>query len=301
MAFSPSEAAFEGFRLTREKPVAVLFGWPLVYLVCFSLIVGAVVAAMGPQVLNDLKALSAMSKSAQADPKATMAVMSKMAGFFGLLFPLAMIFSAINHAAVFRAVLRPQEKGFFYFRIGGDELRILLVNVVLTVIFVCAVVVAAIAVGVAAGVAKAAGGTTAAWLSGVLLGLVCIGLVIWVAVRLSLALPVTFAEKRIALFDSWRLTQGRSWSLIGMLLLATIFSMVVSLLGGLIANAAAAVTGGGLAVLGTIKNPDWTALAPSLIAPLAAYGVINLVLASLQTAIVYAPLASAYRTLKDEA
>lgn len=301
MAFSPSDAAFEGFRLTREKPIAVLLGWPLIYLVAGSLIAAALFAATGQEFVKTLQSASAMANSTRPDPDEILQMYVKMGGVFALMTPLVLIFSALNYAAVFRAVLRPEEKAVFFFRIGGDELRILLVSVVLAIVFVAAFVGAAVITGVAVGVGKGVGGTAAAWLVGLLVGVTCVALLIWLSVRLSLALPITFAEKRIALFDSWKLTKGRFWGLLGMMLLALIFAIVVGVLGGLIANAAAAVAGGGLAVLGSLQNPNWADLAPAVVPALAIYVALHLVLTSLQTAITYAPFASAYRALKEKA
>jgi hypothetical protein len=298
MAFSPSDAAFEGFRLTRQRPLTVLLGWPLIFLIGLVLIGAAVFAAVGPDGFEDLQTASA-SASSDAAPAEMLAMLSRLGGLFMLLIPLAIVFSAMSYAAVFRAVLRPTEKGLFYYRLGGDELRIVLVSFVLFVILFAGIVLAAALVGGLSAIAGSAGGAAAAGLTGVVGGIACAAVLIWLSVRLCLALPITFAEKRIALFDSWGLTRGRFWPLLGMVLLVFVFTIVVSFLGGFVAQAAAAVAGGGLAVLGSLQNPDFTDLPPELLPSILLYLALNLVLASLQAAVAYAPLAAAYRALKD--
>lgn len=42
---------------------------------------------------------------------------------------------------------------------------------------------------------------------------------IWLAVRLSLASPLTFDTRRVRVFGSFALTRGRFWSLLGAYLL----------------------------------------------------------------------------------
>lgn len=299
MAFSPSEAAFEGFRLTRERPLAVLLGWPLIYLVLLALIGAALFAAVGPETLRELQASSAAAERTD-DPAQALAMLARVGGVLLVLVPLAIVFGAMSYAAVFRAVLRPKEKSLFFYRLGGDELRIIVVHFVLVVLLGGGFLAVLALVGALAAGAAAAGGDAAALAAAVIGSLLGAGLLIWLAVRLCLALPITFAEKRIALFDSWSLTRGRFWSLLGMVLLVAVFAIVVSFLGGFVAQAAAAIAGGGLAVLGSLQNPDLTDLPPELLPSILLYLALNLVLASLQAAITYAPLAAAYRTLKEK-
>lgn len=295
--FSPTDAAFEGFRLTREKPLTVLVGWPLVFLVAIGLMIAALLAAIGPAGLQELQAVTT-SAEASKNPAAAFAAIGRMAGVLLLVVPLALLFSAMTYGAVFRAVLRPQEGGFFYFRLGGDELRLLLVNFVLSLLFGIVALIAFAVLGVIAGLTGAGANQSGGALVGVVGGIVLALAFIWIAIRLSLALPITFVEKRIAIFDSWSLTKGRFWPLLGMALLAIVFVVVVSFLGSLVSGALVALTGGGFAALAEVQKPDLADLAPSLALPLILYVVTQLILGSLQTAIMYAPFAVAYRSLK---
>src|SRR5690606_32882261 len=122
---------------------------------------------------------------------------------------------------------------------------------------------------------------------------------------LSLALPITVAERRIAIFDSWRLTRGHFWGLLGMAILAFILTVVVQFLGWAVFMPVFFLMGGGLAELASpgFESADMGQFIAAL-GPIAIVGAIFLALLSaLQMAIMYAPFAAAYRALKggDEA
>ena len=51
------------------------------------------------------------------------------------------------------------------------------------------------------------------------------GVVIWVSLRLSMAAPMTFAERKLRIFESWELTKGHTLSLLGV-------GFLISLIGG---------------------------------------------------------------------
>jgi len=297
MAFSATDAAFEGFRLTKEKPLTVLVGWTLAYVLFFAVICGVIYVTFGPAFLDKLNAIESAEPST---PQEAFELMAPLLGALGLLFPIGLISGAMLYAAVFRAVLRPQDGGLFYFKLGGDELRILAVNVVLAILFMTGIVVGAVVLGVASGAAGAANQGVGG-LIGVVGGLALVCAIIFVAVRLSLALPMTFAEKRIRIFESWSLTKGRFWGLLGMFVLAVVFAIIVSILGSVIASAVLAAMGGGMGALTMASAPDLQALSnPQLLTAFAVYILITLVFSALQLAIMYAPAAAAYRALKGE-
>jgi hypothetical protein len=291
MAFSATDAAFEGFRVVRRQPMALVF-WALFYLV----VMVAALAMVGGSVIGLMSAAESLEQSGATSFDDVMPVLSAYMAIFAVVLPVSLIASAMIYAAVSRSVLRPGESAFGYLRLGMDEVRVLVVSVVLFILFAVLSVVLFGIVGMVAGFSTAAD-MPALWLVVVLLVFAAIALFIWLAVRLSLAIPITMAERRIAIFDSFAVTKGRFWPLLGMALLAFVMSIVVGLLGSLVAMPIQLATGGlnGLAGLEgesipTILQAAWPAIA--------AWVVINAVISALQVAVIYAPFSAAYRDIK---
>lgn len=291
MAFSATDAAFEGFRVVRRQPMALVF-WALFYLV----VMVAALAMVGGSVIGLMSAAENLEQSGATSFDDVMPVLSAYMAILAVVLPVSLIASAMIYAAVSRSVLRPGESAFGYLRLGMDEVRVLVVSVVLFILFAVLSVVLFGIVGMVAGFSTAAD-MPALWLVVVLLVFAAIAFFIWLAVRLSLAIPITMAERRIAIFDSFAVTKGRFWPLLGMALLAFVMSIVVGLLGSLVAMPIQLATGGlnGLAGLEgesipTILQAAWPAIA--------AWVVINAVISALQVAVVYAPFSAAYRDIK---
>lgn len=294
MGFSATEAAFEGFRVVRRRPLTLVF-WSLFYIavtvVAFSV--------MGPSLISFVSASEQLEQSGGTPTLEDFAPLFQMMGLiFAVLLPLSLISSAMIYAAVARAVLRPAESAFGYLRLGMDEVRVLVVSLVLFIVFTLA---ATVLFGIVGAVAGLAGGAEAPalWIVVVLLAFAFIALLVWLAVRLSLAIPITMAERRIAIFESFGVTRGRFWPLLGMALLAVVMSMVVGLLGTLVFLPLRLVAGDleGLAglegeTMASIVQVAWPAIA--------AWIVINAVMSALQVAVVYAPFSAAYRDIQGQ-
>lgn len=292
MAFSATDAAFEGFRVVRRRPMTLVF-WSLFYI----LIMAAVFAVMGPNLISFVSATEQLEQSGATPTMEDFAPIFQMMGLlFAVMLPLSLIAGAMINAAVSRSVLRPSESAFGYLRLGMDEVRVLVVSIVLAIVFMVATFVVSGIVGAVIGMAAAAE-APALWLVVVLLVCAGIALFVWLAVRLSLAIPITLAERRIAIFDSFAVTKGRFWPLLGMALLAFVMSMVVGLLGGLVAMPIQLATGG-LAGLSEFEGESLPVLLQSAWPAIAAWVVINAIMSALQVAVVYAPFSAAYRDIK---
>jgi hypothetical protein len=234
MAFNASECAFEGFRLVRKRPAAFA-AWCLFYLLFVIAAVAAVIATLAPMFMQ-LAHPAAVMGSGQGSGFGDVA---QVAAFVrnnlpillvgaAVMIPLVLIWAVMMMCAIFRAVLRPDEKGFGYLRLGGDEVRMIGLHLL---IFVLGLAVWLVVGGVAlaavlaakTGVAVPAG----VWAFVGLLGLLAVLAYVFVVVRLSLCAPQTFAERRITLFGSWRLTRGHFWGLFGMYLL--VIAIVIAL------------------------------------------------------------------------
>ncbi|MBX9460434.1 MAG: hypothetical protein KL785_04305 [Brevundimonas sp.] len=76
----------------------------------------------------------------------------------GWLLPVSILVGAMLAAAVARGVLNPRAGGFGYLRLGMDELRVVVVTVVLSILMVAAIFALAVVVGIVIALTRAAGG-----------------------------------------------------------------------------------------------------------------------------------------------
>lgn len=291
MAFSATDAAFEGFRVVRRHPMALVF-WVLFYIV----IMVAAFALVGGSLIGLMSAAETLESSGATSPEDFMPVLASYLAILAVVLPLSLVASAMLYAAVSRAVLRPTESSFGYLRLGMDEVRVLVVSLVLFIVFGLVMVVVSGIIGAVIGLVVAAE-APALWILVALLVCAAIGLCIWLAVRLSLAIPITMAERRIAIFDSFGVTKGRFWPLLGMALLAFVMSIVVGLLGSLVAMPIQLATGG-LEGLQGLEAESLPVILQTAWPAIAAWILINAVMSALQVAVVYAPFSAAYRDIK---
>ncbi len=198
------------FGVIRNHPAAVAV-WALIYL--------AAVAGMSLVVQPTLGTATSPEEIA-----------ANMQAMFGQLMLFQFVFFILYVAmwtASQRSVLRPAEGGIAFIRFGMDEIRMLILMIVLVVIFYFGLLMGALGVFLVAMIAYAAGGTTAAVAVGIVAGLALLCLLVWFMVRLSLAYPLTLLRGDIVIGESWRLTRGRFWPLFGAYLV--IFLLVTAL------------------------------------------------------------------------
>lgn len=292
MGFSATEAAFEGFRVVRRKPLALVW-WAGTYL----LVMAVGFALIAAPLVNLMVAMQTLQSSSGApDMTEFQPVWAAYGAIMPIVFPLGIIFGAVMNAAIVRSVVSPQSDAFGYMRLGMDEVRTAVVTLVLTILSILVSGLVFGLVGIMFGFAAAAEMPLLV-LVGVVATIGGLVLMAWLAARLSLAVPITVAEKRIAIFDSWGLTKGRTWPIIGMAIIAFVMTVVVSLLGSLIFLPLTMMVG---------AMNDWTALEgmtlPEILAAvgpaLAVSILVQAVMSSLQLAVVYAPFSAAYRDIK---
>jgi hypothetical protein len=217
----------------RREPAAVLV-WMALWLVVLS--ITAIAAALGGPVTT----------SAGAASRRVSDIARSFGPFATLFITLFLLVWAATTVAVFRAVLRPRERGFFFLRLGADELRL---GVMMVAGFLLVL----------------AFGGAPAYLLYILLNpviraipdsarsvstigaLLTVWLDIWLGVRLSLIAVETFAERRFHLTAYWPLTRGRFWYLLScylvFFLLFFCLSGLLFGLGGLIVNTATQTLG----------------------------------------------------------
>ncbi len=138
---------------------------------------------------------------------------------------LWMMFEAANQ----RRHMRGEE---FRLRLGADEGRVLVVGLIwfalIIVIYIAAVVLIIIPSAVTAVATGGGSGNPAlAILVAGIMGLIVFGLAIWIAARLSAAAALTIRDRQIRFFESWRVTKGKSGTLIGAWLLLGLIAALV--------------------------------------------------------------------------
>lgn len=283
--FSATDAAFEGFRITRERPKAVLIWAGLILLA--ALLSQVLLIGIAGEAFGDFMAMG--QRRGQPDPDELGAMMGRLAPAFLLLLPLGLIYYAVLYSAVYRAILRPEEGGAGFLKLGGDEFRVLGALALLVLILMGGTFAAGLILSVLGGLA----GRGAAVLGVLLL----LGGMVFLVVRLSLALPATFAERRILIFESWRLTKGRFWALLGAYVLAGVLAIVVSMLGLMIYVAVGALLAGGLREAVAVFRPDLSSITAWLTPAMIIYLLVNSLLTAITNALMLAPSAVAYREL----
>jgi hypothetical protein len=256
--FSATEAAFAGFRFVRENPKTVAV-WAVVYL-AFAIVSNALMAPTLWPVMAELQAAANETLS----PEESFALLRRMAPGYGVMILVCLVFYPVLYALMNRAALRPDDSAYAYLRVGGDEVRQLLLFLLYFVVGLGAYI-AVIIVGVVLGVGLgllfgAAGGKTAAGLIALVLFLVIFAGAIYAWTRLSLASALTFDSGKVDLFGSWRLTRGQFWPMFGTYMLVLALTVVTALLVLIIVVAAAAAVGG-MEGLRELMQPDFKSMA----------------------------------------
>ncbi|WP_294257147.1 hypothetical protein [uncultured Sphingomonas sp.] len=180
------------FRLLRQHPLSVLV-WAILYLV-------------GVFAIGLLRILIA-----PADP-------ANIAGAIGaglLSQGLALALVAVLVTAATRATLHPYKRGACYLRLGANELRVFALLVLLTIATLVVTFLLTLANGLLLGLLGwLVPATATGWLGAALLLAELAGL-IFVQVRLSIALPLTYLYETITVDEAWAQSRGHFWSIFG--------------------------------------------------------------------------------------
>lgn len=212
--FSASLAAFEGFRLTRTQPMAVL-AWGGVWLLGLMAMGIAMIPAMMPFAEEIVAAggdPDALSAGAQA------AILSAV----WYMAPIGLVIQALLAPALYRAVLKPEARRFAYLRVGMDELRAL-------VIFAATAAIS-FALGFGGDALETlVTRTVGAWLA-IIIGTAVSMASIYLAVRFSLLAPRSVHEGRFVIKPALDTTKRLFWPLLGMCVIAGAMAVLVVLL-----------------------------------------------------------------------
>ncbi|MGN8001224.1 hypothetical protein [Sphingomonas sp. 22176] len=180
------------FRLLRQHPLSVLV-WAILYLV-------------GIFAIGLLRILIA-----PADPDNVAEALG--AGLLSQGLALALV--AVLITAATRATLHPYKRGACYLRLGANELRVFALVVLLTIATMVVTFLLTLANGLLLGLlAWLVPGAATGWLGAALLLVEMAGL-IFVQVRLSIALPLTYLYETITVDEAWSQSRGHFWSIFG--------------------------------------------------------------------------------------
>ncbi|NEX94094.1 hypothetical protein [Caulobacter sp. 17J65-9] len=291
MSFSISHTGLEGFRLIGRRPVSVAL-WALVMLVFCAAIVALFLAVAWPT----LAALDGLKDETLGHAEA-LRLFGPLALAVAAVLPVALVMKGVLLAALFRAVLKPEKVGFGFLRLGGDELRqvvVALLQSLIAIVLVFGPVFAIVHLDLAFPF------TAGQWAAAVLGCVAAFLLYVWVGVRLSLAGPMTLAAGRVRFWKSWTLTRGRFWPLLAMFLLANIVALVIYFVGDMVTEAALAAFGVPFHFsydTDQLPHVAELTLTSKACIGLGVYFLLQMVLAAVQFVVAYAPAAGAYRDL----
>lgn len=219
--FSIDAALKSGFALARRDWKAILV-WGAGYMlltvamqVLQLTLLGAAVPGYFQTLLEDPAAAGVMAE--QAPPAVWL-----------LTAPLMLILGGAGvvlfYGAVCRALLRPEQRGFFYVKFGRGELWMFLTALALCALALLAVL--PISFGFFTLLDLLGGGQGRYPLAGVLLAIPATLAYVYIAARFSLAWVQAWDEERFVLLDAWRLTRGQGWRIV-LTILALIFLMLI--------------------------------------------------------------------------
>jgi hypothetical protein len=296
--FSAKAAIGSGFQMIRRKPLALL-AWAGAYLVLMGI---PYLLLIGPA-LSDMigfyqGAAEAALEGGAPDTAAMLAMQQRMMGVMPVIWLMSLIVVTLLVGAIYRAVLTPQDDRFFYLRLGRQELWLALTILAFCVFYILVVIVTAIPIGVISVVVMGTAGAGRSGLLSIAVPVVVLAVAVavcWVLLRLSMAFPMSFAQGRFVLFESWSFTKGHAWKMFLVALALVAMIVLAEIVLGCLA----------LAVMTGVVGGDWRALVDAppaellrLLAPvLILFALVGSVIGMAIYAVMIAPWANIYRQL----
>ncbi|HEX5265001.1 MAG TPA: hypothetical protein VFW13_15830 [Phenylobacterium sp.] len=248
--FSTGSAIGAGFRLLAREPLAFL-AWALAYLLIGVLPQIGVFALILPEWLRLTQEIaSSASVNSPLPPTEMFRAQAQMMQLQPISWLAGIASQALVLSAIYRAVLFPEDRRFFYLRLSMREVWLGLVMLVLFVMIAMLFFVIMLPLAVIGGIVSAfAQDAPAVGLLIVPVVIAAIAVVVWVLLRLSLATPMSFAQRGFRLYESWSLTRGHAAK---MFLVALALAIVLWLIEVVVMGVVLALIGGfaGLGHLG---------------------------------------------------
>jgi hypothetical protein len=289
--FSATDAALEGFRISRERPRALLAA--SIFAFAVSVLGVFIEVNMPPEAHAALAALQGQEPLESGPLLEAMTILSPLL-LFGLLVQCMMA------AAIYRILLRGETGSVRLFRVGPAEMRLMALALIYVVLFAFLMAAAVLFSALVAALASVLG-QGAMVFAGTVSWVFSLGVVVWMGVRMSLAPVITFERNKLAIVDSWSVTRGQFWRLTGAYILAASCVVVVALLAVMVflpvAGIVLLLSGGTLRDVGLILQPPEPTLEAYFQPLRVAYMALSSVFSALWYAAIAAPGAFAYRAL----
>jgi hypothetical protein len=231
---------WSGFRLTRKHPAA--FGlWVLFGLVLSLGPTALVMALLGPNFLALVR--NSAETDSRPDPGLLLSLLSRATSLNSVSVLATWVLYAILYAAIFRAVLRPQQNRFGYLRMGKEELMLF---ILIALFYVGFVVLLAMAIFIVVLITAliAAASQAVGLVAGFLLTMSAGAALIWLAARLSMVMPMSVDHGKIQIQEAWTLTRGHTKELLllavllvvlGVAMAAVLFAVLSAAVGAFVA------------------------------------------------------------------
>ncbi|PIB96351.1 hypothetical protein [Caulobacter sp. X] len=286
MSVRPTDAALEGLRTMRRKPLTVL-AWA-----AFSLVMLPILGLIAKIVLGDEGRTALAGRVGSADPRELLDLVTHLGGAMVLLIALALVLGAVLQAAIIRSVIEPDNDRLAYLRLGREEVQLLIVSLIT---WAAALGVTVIPSGAVVLGAALLSGAAAGWFA-TLGALAVIGLSLWVAVRLSLLGPHAFSHHHIDVRAAWIQTHGQFFRLLAMFAMTIALTAIVSVLGAMVSSVLGGLISGGVEP----EAGGVIASHPRLILFLLANMLLAPIVLTLQTVILASAPAKAFAHLNQD-
>ncbi len=256
--YNATDSIFFGFRVIKRDPLMMLALAGLLAVVTLAVTQVTWRPALAYSAAYQAYIPNAESPEALADLVGAAGLyISNPAVLLGALATVVAWLAA--QGAILRGLVLDRREGWIMgIKLGGDELRIFVVTLAIAAMLFGLTFAGMIAVGIVSGVLGFANEGLAVLIA--FLGVVgCLLALMLISVRLGAAQPASVGEGRFIVIGSWRITQGRMWSLLGayviLMFLTLVAQLVLFVASAALAPEAAAVIQG-FTTLDALDNPD---------------------------------------------
>jgi len=285
------EALAAGFRVIGREPAA--------FLVWCVVIFGLGVAPQMLSIGSTIQSFAVIGSG--GSPDQILAAQQEMMRFMPLNYLCGFLIMLLLPPAIFRAVLRPEEGGFMFMRVGPAEWWFFLVVIVYFIACAVAIVVFMIPwmllIGWGALLTQLGPiGALATLPLFLVVPPLLIGILVWWLLKFSMAPLMAFGERTFRFTESWNLTRKQTWK---MFLVALALSVITGLAYLLVFGALLLAVGLDLAGLATTAAADPGAVLARIGLPWLVVGVLAYTLLTTAYYVIWgAAWADMYRQLR---